>query len=195
MSGKKLEIRIRALRQERGWTLQELANLVGTTAQTVQRLETNNMTISTDWLERFGEAFGVEPIQLLATHVKDRVPVIGRLAGDGRVRFFEEGQEELSGSFVRIVALDPVAVRIVEGFSDYRTDSFLICERFRERNIENCVGADALACLGGNEVVFGRIIRGELGKFTIVPPVSSMDVWYDRKLEWTGKPIASLKLY
>ncbi len=190
-----MEIRIRALRQERGWTLQELANLVGTTPQTVQRLETNNMTISTDWLERFGEAFGVEPIQLLTTHVKDKLPVIGRLAGDGKVRVFEEGKEEFSGPFASIVAVDPVAVRIVECFSDYRTDALLICERFRERNMENCVGADALACLGENEVVFGRIIRGELGKFTIVPPVSSSDVWYDRELEWTGKPIASLKLY
>ena len=52
-----MKTRIREFRKERRWTLQDLARQVGTTAQTVQRLETANMTVSTDWLERFGEAF------------------------------------------------------------------------------------------------------------------------------------------
>jgi len=57
--------RIRNYRQRRGMTLKELADTVATTPQSVSRLETGNMTLSTEWLERFAEALQVHPVELL----------------------------------------------------------------------------------------------------------------------------------
>ena len=40
-----MQTRIRELRKRRGMTLQQVADIVRTTPQTVQRLETANMTV------------------------------------------------------------------------------------------------------------------------------------------------------
>ena len=64
--------RIRELRKARGLTLQQLAEIVGTTAQTIQRLETDNMSVSVDWLQRIAPALGVAPPILLDGHAMER---------------------------------------------------------------------------------------------------------------------------
>ena len=57
--------RIREIRRRRGLTLQALAEKVGTTPQTIQRLETNNMTVSVDWLLRIADALNLSAADLL----------------------------------------------------------------------------------------------------------------------------------
>jgi len=56
---------VRAYRKLRGMTLKEIAALCGTTPQTVQRLETANMTMTVDWLQALADALNVEPYQLV----------------------------------------------------------------------------------------------------------------------------------
>jgi len=56
--------RMRALRQLRDMTLIQIARPCGTTPQTIQRLETNNMTISVDWVACIADALNV-PVRLL----------------------------------------------------------------------------------------------------------------------------------
>lgn len=58
--------RIKLARRDRGLTLLQLAQLCGTTAQTVQRLEAANMTMSLDWLERICDALKLDPATLFA---------------------------------------------------------------------------------------------------------------------------------
>ncbi len=58
--------RLRAARKDAGLTLQDMAVRCKTTAQTIQRLETYNMTLSIDWVEKMAKAVGVEPHLLLA---------------------------------------------------------------------------------------------------------------------------------
>ena len=48
---REMQTRIREFRKLRGMTLKELADKIKTTPQTVQRLETANMTVSMEWLE------------------------------------------------------------------------------------------------------------------------------------------------
>lgn len=53
--------RMRDIRKSKGMTLMEIAHECGTTPQTIQRLETANMTLSIEWVERISAALGVEP--------------------------------------------------------------------------------------------------------------------------------------
>lgn len=57
--------RIRISRKDRGLTLKEVAAAIGTTPQTLQRLETDNMTVSIEWLFKIAKALGVPPSELL----------------------------------------------------------------------------------------------------------------------------------
>ena len=59
--------RLRAIRKAQDKRLTEVAEAMGTSPQTAQRLETANMTMSLEWLERFCAALGIEPEELFVT--------------------------------------------------------------------------------------------------------------------------------
>jgi len=65
MTGPKPATRIRIIRKQQQMTLKQLADAVGTTPQTAQRLETGNMTVSMEWLEKIARALGVTTADLL----------------------------------------------------------------------------------------------------------------------------------
>lgn len=58
--------RLRTARKDAGLTLQDMAISCRTTAQTIQRLETNNMTLSVEWVEKMAAAAGIEPLLLFS---------------------------------------------------------------------------------------------------------------------------------
>ena len=58
--------RLREMRQARGLTLEQLAELVDMTYQTVQRYETGARKLRVDDLPRFAEALDCEPADLVA---------------------------------------------------------------------------------------------------------------------------------
>jgi transcriptional regulator with XRE-family HTH domain len=58
---------IRAIRKARQMTLQQLADLVKTSPQTIQRLETGAMSVSVTWLERIATALDLTPADLLVS--------------------------------------------------------------------------------------------------------------------------------
>lgn len=76
--------RIRVLRKQRGMTLRQLAEKLGTTPQSVQRLESDTMTLSIDWLERICAALQIQPYELfadgsIAKAIEDRMAAEARL--------------------------------------------------------------------------------------------------------------------
>ena len=63
--------RLRELRKARGWSLQTLADKVGTSAPQIQRLEVGNRQITLEWLDRLASALGCDASELLPA-----VPVV-----------------------------------------------------------------------------------------------------------------------
>jgi transcriptional regulator with XRE-family HTH domain len=59
--------RIKELREQRGWTLDELAQRIvpPTTASQISKLERAERRLDTGWIERIAAAFGVDPLVLL----------------------------------------------------------------------------------------------------------------------------------
>lgn len=57
--------KLRAERKARGMTLSQVAEKVGTSPQTVQRIETARMTVSTEWVQRICAALELDPETLL----------------------------------------------------------------------------------------------------------------------------------
>lgn len=76
--------RVRALRMEKGWSLQELATKANTTAPQIMKLERSHRKLDLDWLDRLAAAFGVDPLFLMGADTKTAgltmVPVVGRIA-------------------------------------------------------------------------------------------------------------------
>src|SRR6185503_6997255 len=74
---------VRAYRKLRGMTLLQIAGICGTTPQTIQRLETANMTMSLDWLQALADALKVEPYQLVGGQGVGHGDCAGAAAGRG----------------------------------------------------------------------------------------------------------------
>lgn len=55
---------LRRIRKEKGVTLKQLAQRADTSPQTIQRLETGNMTMSLDWLETLCKGLNISPAPL-----------------------------------------------------------------------------------------------------------------------------------
>jgi repressor LexA len=77
--------RVRALRQERGWSLAELADRAGTTASQIMKLEKSQRRLDFDWVERLATAFGITDRELISDGaITPRpvrmVPLVGDIA-------------------------------------------------------------------------------------------------------------------
>lgn len=97
--------RVRALRAERGWTLAELADRVGSTASQIMKLEKSQRRLDFDWVEKFAKAFGISEQDLVGAAQASApgvrmVPLIGDIpAGNWR-----EAIEHADGSVAAVGA-------------------------------------------------------------------------------------------
>lgn len=57
--------RIKALRTQRGWSMERLAEAIGAGTSTVNRLEKGETELVSEWVPKIAAAFGVTPAELL----------------------------------------------------------------------------------------------------------------------------------
>jgi transcriptional regulator with XRE-family HTH domain len=57
--------RIKELREQRGLTLQQVADAAGTSLQQIQRLENGHRRLTDEWMRRIAPVLGVHPAALL----------------------------------------------------------------------------------------------------------------------------------
>ncbi|WP_083922924.1 helix-turn-helix domain-containing protein [Neomegalonema perideroedes] len=150
--------RIRVFRQRNGMTLRELAEAVGTTPQSVSRLETGNMTLSTDWLERFATVLKVHPVDLLEGPGSRLIQMLGDVDSSGDVTLGRE-----TGLSVDVPAEDPVAARIEEAYGPYSAGDILIGDRMRG-DIARAYGRDCLVMADDEAVMLRRVLPPPKGE-------------------------------
>ncbi|HOO52310.1 MAG TPA: helix-turn-helix transcriptional regulator [Alphaproteobacteria bacterium] len=62
---------IKNIRKTKGLTQADLADLAGTTQETIQRLENGKRRLTYDWIKRLSDALGVHPIEITEGPVPD----------------------------------------------------------------------------------------------------------------------------
>lgn len=163
--------RIRHFRRERGLTQTELAAQLGTTAATVSRLETADMTVSTDWLERIATVLGVDAMALIDTPQAEGAPGIACLGevrrGGGVTAFTERKALMLTPA---PSAREPVAFRMMERMGSYRAGDILIADRMPVETAVAALGHDCFAADGLGTLAFGRLVAAPPAAFLMVPP-------------------------
>ena len=186
-----MQTRIRELRKRRSLTLQQLANLVGTTPQTVQRLETANMTVSMEWLGRFADAFGVRPSDLIADEQSRNIPLLGSIGRDGTMS--ERASDQVGETMtLDVPADDPVAVHLEADVGDYRAGAFLVGNRLSGDDIVNAHGHDCIVMLSNNLVLLRRLICRN-SAVLLIPIEPSGDVRFDADVVWAARLILHLR--
>ncbi|MBL4758409.1 MAG: helix-turn-helix transcriptional regulator [Rhizobiales bacterium] len=180
------------MRKAKGWTLRQVGDLVGTTAQTVQRLETANMTVSTDWLDRFARAFSVQAVDLIRDKRLAGIPIYGHLGPDGILNNAKTDSSDLERLSLTSPAQDPVAVRLSRAIGPYRAGATLIGNRLANENHDENQGRDALVMTPDNQLVLGRAIWRE-SNLTLVSLSDGGTIWFDMDAEWVAPLVMEIR--
>jgi transcriptional regulator with XRE-family HTH domain len=99
---------LRSLRDGRGWTQDEAAAAFGTTRNHYAKLEGGSRPLSDKWIRLAGEAYGVDPGQVV-TERRATVPVAGYVGAGTEMHLYAEGQ----GSLGEVQAPEDVSARTV----------------------------------------------------------------------------------
>ncbi len=162
-----MRTRIRHFRKARGLTQTELAEVLGTTAATVSRLETADMTVSTDWLERLGEALDVNVRELIGGESGSLV-CQAELRRGGHVVPLAAGIP-LEPSLAE-GAREPLAFLVADDMGPYAAGDLLIADRMQAEEAGALAGRDCIAMGMDTERHFGRLAEIAGRRCAIVPP-------------------------
>jgi len=184
--------RIRHYRKLRGMTQADLAQRIGTTAATISRLETADMTVSIDWLERFAEVFHVQVADLIDSPQPNRVPCLGQIGRDGA---FESSPSPTEDALtLEAPARHPIALRIRENLGHYRAGDVLIADRLDPEQASDALGRDCFVEIEGEESGFGRFVSSADGHYLLVPPEPGTQARPLPRPEWVA-PVVMLIRY
>jgi len=160
-----IQSRIREIRRAKGMTLQQVADRVGTTAQTIGRLETGMRTLSIDWVRKIAEGLGADPSELLALPEGGDLSIAGHVGPNGKVAL------KPSGTFsLRLMASQPVAIEINEGIGAHQKGDILIFEQAGAKNLDAAIGKECLIELKDATTIIARVAPGQLSsQLTLLP--------------------------
>lgn len=188
-----MQTRIRHYRKLRGLTLQQLADRVATTPQTISRLETGNMTVSIDWLQRFAEVFDVHVADLIAGGTGREIDLLGSLAGDGAV--LTTADLDLANFAVEIPADRPVAVWLSGRVGRYESGDLLIGNRLEGADLAGAHGQDCLVPGDNNTYYLRRLAREDNGLFTLMPLDPGGDVRFGAEIDWAARIVMRISYF
>jgi len=169
-------------------TLQGLADRIGTTPQTVQRLETANMTVSTDWLEKIAMALEIRIVDLLQDSQRRGITMLGVVGRGDRVA---EGDKD-SNLTLDVPADDPVAVELSSATGPYTAGAILIGNRHRGQNIANAAGRNALVRLKDGSMLLRRVILHPDGGMSLLSLDQGGDIIHGPDIEWAAPIVMSV---
>lgn len=165
-----MRTRIRHFRKQRGLTQTELALRLGTTAATVSRLETADMTVSTGWLERIAGELDIGVMDLLDAPSGSFHAVTGEVRRGGNVVTLPEAVS-LPPSFLSL-AREPMGFRIGETLGAYADGDMLVADRMTVAEAAGALGRDCFAGGAEGDLAFGRLALIDAQRCLLMPPES-----------------------
>ena len=180
-------------------TLQQLAQKVGTTAQTIQRLETDNMTVSLDWLQRIGVAFGVPAAALIVSETTASVQVLGHVDATGEVT--PAGPDGPATLSLVIAAPSPVAVRVTAPMASFEGGTLLIGNKIDFDPDILAEARDCLVALKSGRMVFRRVTTGAGGTSLTLPHTGGLsdappdDIHDPANIEWIAPILMAVRYF
>jgi DNA-binding XRE family transcriptional regulator len=179
-----MRTRIRELRKLRNLTLQQLADAIGTTAQTVQRLETDNMTVSLDWLEKIAAALNLSIASLLpGSRDLNGIEILGSIGSDCQVVAGQAGGSDGVLSLV-VPAQLAVAVKLVAALGAFEVGTMLVGRRIDAPNFEGAHGRNCLIKTRSNNTILRKIAVEGKKIITSMPFDMRPGVQSDVDVDW-----------
>lgn len=177
---------LKALRKEKKWSQEQAAEALGTTRNYYVKLEGATRPLSSKWIDKAAEAYGVDPGEILSAHRQS--PLIGYVGAGAEAHLFADGQ----GPFDMVDAPDgstdaTVAVEIRgESLGSFFDRWLVFYDDVRDPVTSDLVGKLCVVGLPDGRVLIKKLMRGQQkGLFTLhsqfEPPI------YDVGVIWAAK--------
>ncbi len=143
-----------------------------------------------DWLERFARVFSVSPSSLIRDNDHNKIPFLGTMSGDGRLKSAEinESVEILT------IADRPVAVRLNASLGTYRAGAFLIGNRLQNEDMAYAHGIDSLVSMENGPVLLTKVIWH--GSTIILAPLSKeIPIKIDASPKWVAPIVMEVRYF
>jgi phage repressor protein C with HTH and peptisase S24 domain len=184
--------RIRELRQQKGWTLLQLAEAAGTTHQQIHRLETGQRRLTTDWLMRLAKALECRPFELLPSTDDERVtvPIVGYVGAGEKVVNVEDPEGGL-GPVVAPRGGEHMAAIVVKGDSmwpAYQEGDVLFFEPTTLVQ-PDAIGRECVVQVRAGPTYVKRVFRGnKAGRYRLAsykaPDIDDVDLLWAARVRW-----------
>jgi transcriptional regulator with XRE-family HTH domain len=170
-----VKTRIRHHRRLRRLTQLDLARLVGTTAATISRLETADMNVSMNWLQRFASVFNVPVSDLVAEpRSAQHIRCVGAVDRAGALLSDDGGDDD--DVSLDALARHPIAIRIRENVGSYRAGDIVIADKLASDDVQEALGRDCLVAIDDETGRFGRFVASGPDAYLLVPPEPGAEV-------------------
>lgn len=148
-----MHTKIRHFRKQRGLTLASLGAAIGLTPQSVSRIETGKMRLSTGWLARIAEALNVSPLDLIDTRAAGGAELIGEIGADGACALLDPQPFRMA-----LPGPDSRVVRLAQACGPYHAGEYLVCSRLPASQMAAALGRDCLVELADGARHLCRVV-------------------------------------
>lgn len=170
-------------------TQPELAARLGTTAATVSRLETQEMTLSAGWLERIAAALSVGVAELLDGAPQEGAACLGEVRRGGAVLL----AEGLPAVAFAARARTPLAFLVAEEMGPYSAGDLLIADRLPAAEAASALGRDCFAGGAGGTLGFGRLVSAAAAQCLLMPPEKGAPARAIAGLQWIAPVVTMVR--
>ncbi len=162
--------RIRDIRKQKGMTLAELAEkcVPPTTAQTIGRLETGMRNLSLKWMDRIGEALGVDPELLVRSEENEPTMVVATLHSNGPEPLGKQREALIPTDLASDSPL--MVLRVEDSVGEYRPGDMVWLRQLSPDDAPGAINRDVLLPRPGGNFYFGRLIDRQGDFIGLLPP-------------------------
>lgn len=164
--------RIRDIRKQKGLTLAELAEkcVPPTTAQTIGRLETGMRNLSLKWMDRIGEALGVDPELLVRSDESEQPMIVAALRAHGPEALAKQREALVPTELNAEGAL--MVLSVEDSVGEFRPGDMVWLRQLPPDEAVHAINRDVLIPRPGGNFYFGRLIDRQGDFIGVLPPGS-----------------------
>ena len=187
---------LKRLRKLRKLSAYKLAEMAGTSAQQIYRLESGERTLTRDWAERLAPHLDVSPVELIFPEMElgrpAIIPVFGYAGSREVVHVLEDGQHTAIDRLQLPSVADGHAAIIVRGESMrpvYNPGDILLFRSpsVRPWPLEQVLGRDCVVVTEQGRAYVKRIRQGrEAGVVDLISYNPAVEPIYDVRLRWAA---------
>lgn len=188
----RLNNRIRQVRKSKGLTQAQLARLVGSTAATISRLETTDMTLSTRWVERLGVALDILPGDLLITpnHVI-HIPTVGEFDAAGILQNHTSPPQQLAP--VQLFFENTLGASLSVDIGPYKANDFVVARLVPYEQLGLLLGKDCLFRDPAGAIHLRKLIAIDGNMLTLEDLVTQVSLFHFDRFEWVAVLVFSIR--